>query len=107
MTGDPLYEFLKTASAEQLDLLANVVEALARERQLSEQITNISDRNDISAVCHRTISEDPTLIPSALKLERKETRAEIKAYLQTAIKQFGNVDFIRSCYRDYVGDLPE
>ena len=107
MTGYPLYEFLKTASAEQLDLLAGVVGALARKKQLSEQIRSVSGGNDISDVCSLTFPEDPALISSALKLEYEETRAEIKDCLKTAIKQMGNVDFIRSCYKEYVGDLPE
>lgn len=103
-------EFLKTASAEQEQLLSDLADLSEKEQGLSEKINKVyssidkgiySDGEGIT-LCED--SDDANVISLETKLELKNVRDEIARLLKKAVDELkmGDVGIIQRQYKNYV-----
>lgn len=105
-------EFLKTASAEQEQLLSDLADLSEKEQELSEKINKVySTANKWPGIYSNgegiTLCEDAddaNVISLATKLELKNVRDDMARLLKKAVDELkmGDVGIIQRQYKNYV-----
>ncbi|MBW3005095.1 hypothetical protein KY310_04655 [Candidatus Woesearchaeota archaeon] len=110
-------EFMKTATANQKDLLNKIMVAATKEQDLAKEVNavyaaakpgGLHSPDGISlTVCED--EDDAKIVSLGSRMKLEETRAQIKRYMQEAVKiGMGHLGIINRNYEHYVGaPIPE